>query len=187
LNRSEQYPIFEISGYRVRLLGPDDLPALQSLLERCADYNRMVSGDPPGSDAAEHLLDNRPPGRSSEDKAVIGIYDVDRNLVSVLDAVCDYPQTDCWWVGLLLIDSAHRNQGLGRRIYQCFEQWVAQQGTKYVLLGVIEENEKAYRFWQSMGFEEIEKQQPRRFGNIDHVIVTMACDISNKERPVRLS
>jgi GNAT superfamily N-acetyltransferase len=166
-------PPFEIPGYQVSLLGPETLPALQGLLERCADYSLLVTGEKPGATAAQSMLADCPPGRASEDKAIIGIFDAEDNLLGALDAIRDYPGEDCWWVGLLLIEPLQRNQGLGRRFYQAFEQWVSQLGAKGICLGVVEENEKAYQFWLSLGFEMFEKQPPRNFGKKEHIVITM--------------
>jgi GNAT superfamily N-acetyltransferase len=166
-------PHFDIPGYDIGLLGTETIPKLQGLLERCADYHLLVSGEPPGSLAAESLLTECPPGYSGEDKVIIGIYTTDANLVGMLDAIRGYPQAECWWVGLLLIDPLFRNKGLGRLIYQSFEQWAGQLGAKTILIGVIEENERACRFWKQMGFEILEKQPPRQFGLNNQVVITM--------------
>ena len=165
--------LFEIPGYQVRLLGNETLPALQGLLERCGDYIQLVTGSLPSSKAAENTLADCPPGRSCEDKAVIGVYNDEGSLVGVLDVVRDYPTDDCWWVGLLLVEPTLRSRGLGRRIFQAFEQWVGQLGAKYILLGVVEDNERAFQFWQSLGFEVVEKQLPSQFGEKEHIVITM--------------
>jgi RimJ/RimL family protein N-acetyltransferase len=170
--------LFEVPGYKIILLRREIIPALQGFLELCADYNQLVSGEPPSSSAAQNLLTECPPGRSSDDKVVIGISTADGCLVGVLDAMRDYPQEACWWVGLFLLDPSRRNQGLGRQIYQSFERWVGQHGVKYILLGVIEENEKAYRFWQSMGFEVVEKQPAHQIGLKEQIVITMVRDLS---------
>ncbi len=165
--------LFEIPGYQVRILAPETIPALQGLLEHCADYSHILTGEKPSSTAAENLLSGTPPGRTAADKAVIGIFNEDESMVGVLDAIHSYPGEDCWWVGLLLLDPIIRNKGLGRQFYQAFEQWVGQLGAKNIYLGVVEENERAFRFWQSMGFEIVERQPPRRIGKKEQIVITM--------------
>jgi GNAT superfamily N-acetyltransferase len=177
-------PLFDIPEYRVSLLGTETVSVLQDLLERCADYNQLVSGEPTSSSAAQTLLKECPPGRPSDDKVVFGISATDGSLVGVLDVMRDYPQEGCWWVGLLLLDPSSRNQGLGQQIYQSFEHWAAQFNVKYIFLGVIDENEKTYRFWQQMGFEVVEKQPPRKIGLKDQVIITMVRTITNKTNSI---
>ncbi len=170
--------LFELSGYQFRQLGYDTLPALQGLLERCGDYIQLVTGALPSSKAAENMLADCPPGKSGEDKVVIGVYNMDERLVAVLDAVCDYPAEGCWWVGLLLVEPTLRSQGLGRRLFHAFEQWVGQLGAKNILLGVLEDNDRAYQFWQSLGFTVVEKQPPSQFGEKEHTVITLIHDLS---------
>ena len=165
--------LFEIPCYQVIRLGPETIPALQGLLERCADYSYILTGEKPSATAAENLLSDTPPGRTAADKAVIGIFYEEEKLVGVLDAIHAYPAEGCWWLGLLLLDPTRRNKGLGRQVYQAFEQWVCQLGAKQIYLGVLEENERAYRFWQSMGFEIVERQAPRRIGKKEQIVITM--------------
>jgi ribosomal protein S18 acetylase RimI-like enzyme len=119
-----------------------------------------------------------PPGKTLMDKSVIGIFDEEQVLFGVLDAVRNYPAQDDWWLGLLLLDPAQRNKGLGNRIYQAFEHWVGQQGGRRIYLGVIEENQKAFRFWKRMDFEIVETQPSRFFGNLSHVVVVMIRNLS---------
>lgn len=171
-------PGFEIPGYTINLLGPESIPALQGLLERAADYTQLVSGELLNSTAAQNLLKECPPGRTSEDKVVFGISTFDGSLVGVLDAMRNYPQAEYWWVGLLLLDPAQRNHGLGRQIFKSFELWVRQLGAKHILLGVLEENEKAHRFWQSLGFKLVEKRPPEQFGKLNHVVLILARNFS---------
>jgi len=99
-------------------------------------------------------------------------------LFGVLDAIRDYPTQDDWWLGLLLLDPAQRNQGLGRRIYQSFEHWAGQQGARRIFLGVVEENQKAYLFWQKLGFELIERRPARQFGDLTHVGIILVRNVS---------
>jgi len=45
-----------------------------------------------------------------------------------------------------------------------FSEYVRLHGGKAMMLGVVEDNRRAYRFWQKMGFEVVRKTEPRRFG-----------------------
>jgi GNAT superfamily N-acetyltransferase len=162
-----------IPDYHTKLIHPTDVGALQALLERCDDFFILVDGAPPHSNAASALLQEYPPGKTADEKLVIGIYNPDDEMVAVLDAIRDYPAAGAWWLGLLLLDPPYRNQGLGRDVYQAFENWVIDQEGKGICLGVIEENTQAFKFWQSMGFKEYERQPARQFGALEHRVITM--------------
>jgi GNAT superfamily N-acetyltransferase len=169
--------VFIVPGYHSTVLQAENQAALQTLLEKCADYSLLVTGNPPKPSAAACLLADCPAGKTLADKYVIGFSTGNQDLLGVLDAIRDYPTQDDWWLGLLLLDPAQCNQGLGRRIYQSFEHWARQKGARRIFLGVLEENQKAYQFWQSLGFEVVERQIPRQFGNKDHTVIVMKSNI----------
>jgi RimJ/RimL family protein N-acetyltransferase/SAM-dependent methyltransferase len=165
---------FKIPGYQARRLRSEDTAILQTLLENCSDYSLLVTGSPPTSSAATSLLVDCPEGKTSNDKLVLGLFTERQDLAGVLDVIRDYPAQGDWWMGLLLLAPAYRGQGLGQRIYHAFECWVVGQGARGIYLGVIEQNQRAYRFWQNAGFEPVERQPTRHFGQTEHVVITMA-------------
>jgi RimJ/RimL family protein N-acetyltransferase len=172
--------LFKIPGYHVKLLQSEDAAILQALLEKCADYSLLVTGSPPGPTAATSLLADHPEGKSAKDKIVTGIFTAKQELVGVLDAIRDYPAQDDWWLGLLLLAPTYRHRGLGQRVYRSFERWAGRCGARSIYLGVIEENQGATRFWQKAGFEPVQRQPARHFGELEHVVITMV-----KEPPQR--
>ena len=172
--------LFTIPGYQTTLIQGNDLGDLQSLLEKCADYSLMVDGTLPNPSEAASLLVDCPVGKTIVDKFVFGFSNGEQGLIGMLDAVRDYPTQGDWWLGLLLLDPAQRNKGLGRRIYQSFEDWVSQQGARRIFLGVVEENQKAYQFWQKLGFVTVEKHPARQFGNLTHEVIILVRNLSEQ-------
>jgi RimJ/RimL family protein N-acetyltransferase len=166
-------PLFEVPGYRVKHVLPEDIDALQALLENSSDYSQLVTGLPPGPSAAYSLLTECPAGKTPDDKFVIGLSTERQDLIGVLDIIRDYPVQNDWWLGLLL-DPAYRGQGLGQRVFRAFEQWVRQHDARRICLGVVEQNQRAYRFWQTMGFEPVERRPAKQFGKAEHVVIVMA-------------
>jgi len=170
--------LFTLSGYETALIQPENTSELQTLMEKCADYSLMVDGHPPDPSEAARLLVDCPPGKTVADKLVIGFSNQNKGLIGVLDTVRDYPTERDWWLGLLVLDPAYRNHGLGRQIVQAFESWVGQQGARRIFLGVVAENAKAYQFWLKLGFDVIERHQGRQFGDLTHEVVIMVRNIS---------
>jgi GNAT superfamily N-acetyltransferase len=156
----------------LKLLNLDDAPALQDLLERCADFSQLVEGEPPSAHAAQDMLTDLPPGKSLADKFLFGIFREDI-LVGVLDAVRDYPQNGVWWLGLLLLDPAQRGRGAGVQALNVFAGLASKQGAQALMLGVVEENQSGLRFWRRMGFEVMEKRPPRLFGRKEQVVLVL--------------
>jgi GNAT superfamily N-acetyltransferase len=170
-----------LSGYRIAYLGTSDLSRLQDLLERCGDYFELVSGSSPSPSEAADLLSDRPAGKDLESKFLLGVSQATGKLIAVLDVVQDYPGERDWWLGLLLLDPHARRRGLGRSLYAAYENWAYDHGVRNLLLGVLEANTGAYRFWQSLGFEVVERRPPSRFGTREHVVVVMKRSLDRTE------
>jgi GNAT superfamily N-acetyltransferase len=164
---------FGLPGYRVAYLQTSDLAPLQDLLERCEDYFKLVSGKPPDPSGAENLLSDCPPGKDLESKFVLGVWLASGKLIAVLDVLQDYPGKGDWWLGLLLIDPHFRGQGLGRSLYIACDNWAAKNGANALLLGVLEANPGAFRFWKNLGFETLERRSPVQFSGREHIVIVM--------------
>ncbi len=149
------------------------MPALQALLERSSDYFHLIEGRPPKPDDAINLAHECPPGWSLNGKFLIGIKDQYNHLVAVLEGMRGYPRQGIFWIGLLLIDPSKRGQGLGARIVAGFEQWARSQGAKQIRLGVVDVNERAFRFWQRVGFELVNNKRSSYLGQQERLVYQM--------------
>ncbi len=166
-------PLFSCGDETALEITPEDMPALQALLERAADYYHLVENRPPGPDAALTLVNDGPPGWGRENKILIGIFGNDGTLAAVLEGMRHYPRDFIYWIGLLLVDPARRGQGLGERIMTEFEGWARSQGARQIRLGVVDVNEKAMRFWRRIGFEPVDKKGTLYLGQQEHVVYRM--------------
>jgi ribosomal protein S18 acetylase RimI-like enzyme len=145
--------VFELTGCFGVRLDEARREELQAFYEGCADYVELITGQPPGPNEAQELLESLPRGKTHDDKFVIGLFDAPGHLVGVLDVVRDYPKRDEWFLGLLMLRPQWRNRGMGERVYRRLEEWVRASGGKAIHLIVQEQNPGALRFWQRMGFE----------------------------------
>jgi ribosomal protein S18 acetylase RimI-like enzyme len=168
-------------GYLLIILASEEEPQVQALLKRCTDYIELVSGLPPSPAMAHDLYITLPEGKSYEDKFLIGLFTPDNELIGVLDAIRDYPQPNEWYMGLLLLEPEQRGHSLGEQVYHAFERWAAQQEAQAVRLTVAEQNNRAYRFWQRLGFVEIEHRTPEKFGAKESVFIVMRREITDSE------
>jgi ribosomal protein S18 acetylase RimI-like enzyme len=155
----------DLPGYSSRSLTPDDAAILQRLFERCADYAEIVEGTGVSPTAAQELFRALPPGRSFSDKWVIGITNRKGEIAGVLEGARNYPEENTWWIGLLVLAPDIRNQGVGRNILEEFVNSVRDNGGRAVMLGVVEDNRRAFQFWSRNGFDLVRKTEPRTFGN----------------------
>jgi GNAT superfamily N-acetyltransferase len=120
--------LFDLGGVVVSEIGFDYLDEVQALLERCADYEAMVKGKPVEPEDSVELLTDVPFGRGIQDKHVLGIFYQHEGLIGVLDAVQDYPNSEEWFIGLLLLDPHERRRGIGEQVLRAFESWARGWG-----------------------------------------------------------
>jgi ribosomal protein S18 acetylase RimI-like enzyme len=161
----------------------NDVGKIQSLLEKCADYNEMLTGEPVEPEDGFELLADLPSGKTLEEKHVLGIFDCMNDLIGVLDFVENYPDEGEWYIGLLLLDPDKRNKGIGERVLRAFEDWARQSGVMAVRLGVVEQNDGAFRFWTRAGYEPVEKRPARWYGAREQVVYILRRDLIS---PIRI-
>lgn len=147
-----------IAGYRIRRLASEDAPLLQDLWVRCTEFHELQEGEPTRDNAGAEDLAALPPGKVADDKFAFGIA-VHERLIGYADLVRDHPTRGEWSLGLLLLDPQERSRGLGSRIYAALARWAHEQGAESVLIGVLEHNPRAARFWMRQGFEEVGRQE----------------------------
>lgn len=150
--------------FTIQHLLPKHTQSLQCLFERCADFIELVDGQAVSPDAARELFQSVPPGRSSSEKILLGILDEGGGLVGVLDGMPCYPDETTWWIGLLMLAPEARSRGLGRKVTNAFCEYAARNGATSIMLGVVEENQRAFHFWEQQGFALVRATEPQQFG-----------------------
>jgi len=159
--------------YRLSKLETKDAETLQKLFEQCNDYSLIVEGKSMSPTAAVQTFQDVPPGRSTDDKFVYGLLDREGNIVGLLEGMRHYPEENIWWIGLLLLAPEMRGCGMGRKLLRSFEEYVRSESATAIMLGVVEENQAAYRFWQGQGFELVRQTEPRTFGRKVQTVYVM--------------
>lgn len=173
-NMSEKREVLpSLEGYTFAKLTCADVSLIQAVLERCADYLDLVAGLPPSPSLALRLCTELPEGKNEQDKWLFGIFVAQHHCIGLLDAVCNYPRSGEWFLGLLLLEPAWRGHQRGEQIYRTFEQWVISSGAHAIHLSVALQNEKAFRFWIRLGFEEGERRAPEVFGAKESIFASM--------------
>ncbi len=165
--------LFEFGEYRVRRISEKDAPIIRKLGERCLEHIELHYGSPPDpGQMVRDLLSDLPPGKTLADKFGMGIFDGTGGLVGGIDVIRDYPEPHEWYLGLLVLEPNHRNQGLGTKLMTALTPWLRGQGARYLRLAVSEHNGGGQRFWKRMGFETV-KQVIAEFGNKQSVFHVM--------------
>lgn len=164
---------------RIRLLKAEDEPALQELCRSCRDYCIMVTGREPRVSDAKRILIDLPPGKTKEDKFVYGIFDMDGQMIGVMDIVRDYHDTGEWTIGLLMIHPEQRGKGFGRRMHAFVRHLIINKGGQILRIGVFKENKRAWKFWRELGYVE-QEFVTRHYEGRDHSVVIMKMPAAQK-------
>jgi GNAT superfamily N-acetyltransferase len=159
--------------YYVCRLQSEHTEPLQRLFDQCADYAMIVEGEGVSPTAAQEIFQSVPAGRSLGDKFLYGLLDRTGDIVGVLEGMRHYPDETTWWIGLLLLAPEVRGHGLGQKLIQGFLDYVRSEQGASIMLGVVEENQAACRFWQQLGFDLVRQTEPRPFGKKTQTVYVM--------------
>ncbi|WP_042274511.1 GNAT family N-acetyltransferase [[Clostridium] dakarense] len=58
-------------------------------------------------------------------------------------------------IGLLLLSPNERNKKLGRIIHEEIKKYALSQGADTFQIGLVEENIKGRKFWDSLGYQQV--------------------------------
>lgn len=143
--------------YRVRRLVQTDLDSIYNL----SVGNKIYYQYHPPFVTRESVLEDMtalPPGKHSCDKYYVGFFEKEV-LIAVMDLISDYPETDCGFIGLFMMDDKFQNKGIGSDIIHDVLKYLKLSKFKKVRLGVDKGNPQSYSFWRKNGFYVISENE----------------------------
>ena len=149
-----------------------DAAAVSALFTRAADYVMLESGKAPDAAQTQDFFTEAPPGIDPAAGLQVG-YELNGNLVAMATVAFGFPLPDDAYIGLLLIDPAHRGKRLGQQMVDHIFSAVRARHATRILVAVLEENPKGHRFWSKMGFTEDLRSQPKLIGLKSHIQIRM--------------
>lgn len=142
------------------------MAAVQNVLQAAPHYAQLITGAPPSATEASDTFATLPPGKTYDDKAVLGVF-FDEHMIGCIDLVLGYPDASCAFVGLLVIDERCQRRGLGSAAYRRLEQWIrGRSACDRVRLAVVRGNDPAIAFWTSVGFAPTGETTPYCQGRV---------------------
>jgi len=122
------------------------------------EYAKLSNNYPTKMENVKEDVEDIPPCTDITHKHFLSIYNINDELVAVLDIIDGYSFQDknnknAIWIGLLEIDINKHNVGLGSLIINDLLDVCKRNGKTIVQLGVIKENISGIVFWKKMGFE----------------------------------
>jgi RimJ/RimL family protein N-acetyltransferase len=105
--------------------------------------------------------------KTLEDSLTLGVYNKRELLIGMVDIFKNYPNSGTWMIGLLLLSPNERNKKLGKTIHEEIKKYALNQGADTFQIGVVEENIKGRKFWDSLGYQQV-KSTTINMGNVEH-------------------
>lgn len=139
---------------------------------QCDDYFLMAEGKVADGSNVKELFEALPPGKQMQDKEIYGLF-YRGEMLGIVDLVKDYPQKGEWIIGLLLLEPSMRNIGLGSRTHKIISDYACEQGADKLRVGVLEQNSEAFDYWKKLGYTEISRTEPRKYGDKKSVVIVM--------------
>jgi len=155
-------------------LGEADLVRLSRLCLGSSAFYELVEGEPASDATAAEILGPLTSEYALGTKHVWGVEDGDE-LVAVAELLQGHPSARGWYIGLLLVDPAHRGRGLGTRFCAAILDWITCQDGATVRLVVQQQNAGARSFWERQGFA-VERELLKRSGRLHGLVWILARD-----------
>ncbi|ADB29521.1 nuclear protein SET [Kribbella flavida DSM 17836] len=156
----------------IRPVAPEDVEAVQALIESDPGYTERITGHPPGPADAQSLLMMRPDGLPEQAKVVLGVFE-GNELVAVADLLRGYPDDGFAFIGLLQVHGDRQGCGTGSTAYGLVERYVFEHWAEVrrLRLAVVEMNaERAAPFWRRQGFEPTGEVKPHQYDKLTSTV-----------------
>lgn len=139
------------TAHQVRRITPEDISDVYTLCKSNQKYYEYANAAPTIESLTE-IISRIPEGAATQDKHFVGFYDNDR-LISVLDLITGYPESNDAFIGWFMVDGHLQRQGIGSQIFADVRAAMESQGYDYLSLYCEKDNSEAIAFWQSQGFK----------------------------------
>ena len=179
--------LFVAENLRACELTEVDISALQIFFDANPEYFIAVNGMPPRDDEAWQEFNDRPPvGMVFDRQIMIGLFDLDQQLVAMASVLSNFIATSVWHIGLFIVATRLHGSGAATAIYSALEDWMRRNDAEWIRLGVVLGNQRAERFWQKVGYAELRQRNGIQTGNLVSTIRVMMKPLAGGSRETYL-
>lgn len=129
------------------------------VLEHSQDYFNSVYGRNFKTSDIDEFYNDVLKNKCLEDKLLFGIYE-NESCIGLIDLIRNYHRNKIWFIGLFIIHEACHNKGYGKRAHQWIKEYVKSSGGHVLRLAVVDDNQKALKFWTGQGYHKLKTTQP---------------------------
>ena len=138
---------------------------LQEFFDANPEYWVRVFGMPPGPNDARNLFGRFPPPEMTwRSKHVLEIAAPSGEVGAIADVITDLCAPRVWHVGLFIAATRLHGTPETASLYGALEGWMRQGGAEWSHLGVVVGNIAAERFWEKMGYAEVQLRKDVEMG-----------------------
>lgn len=130
-----------------------EIEMLWKIYQSNTEYFLMTSEEKVERQTLIYNLQDLPPNCTAEQKEFLLIY-YDGYPMALMDLITNFPDEDCAYIGLFLVEGAHHSHGIGKEIFEEIEKELCKRNFQRIRLGVIEQNKRGLKFWKKLGFVE---------------------------------
>ncbi|MBY5935512.1 GNAT family N-acetyltransferase [Tateyamaria omphalii] len=152
----------------VPLTWPEDGPRILDLCNRASDYVMLDKGRAPDLAYVKSEMTHAPPSVPPHQIWCWGHMQADGSLDAIVTCLKGYYEPNDWYLGLLLLDQAVRNAGLGTQMARHVIEQAQADHANCVRIAVLDTNPRARGFWERAGFK-YEKSMTGGDGHMRHV------------------
>lgn len=164
-----------ISGLRTVELGAGNEALLQRFFAANPEFFIAVNGEPAGpNEGHEELHYELPVGWPCTKKWLVGYLDAKGEVQAIANLFSDLLAVGVWHISLLIVATARHGNGDAHSLYRSLEAWAAQNGARWMRLGVVQGNARAERFWERIGFVEVRRREGEVMGRLTSTLRVMA-------------
>lgn len=158
-------------NYSFKQVTDDDVLDVLTIYISNDAYFETMSESAPSEDIVEHDRNAIAVGVDDDAKYYEIVYH-EQQPIAILDFLVGYPNAQTIYIGLLMIDASLHGQQHGERILADFcERWRHAPITT-LRLGVAAQHERAYTFWQRLGFDTVDEKEAA-VGGVTHSFIIM--------------
>lgn len=169
---SEIQALLKENAFEIKPITKFDCEQVMAIFRTNPEYFLLTGGKEAEIEDFLVMIDEAPANFDLRNKYFVGVWE-NGNCLGVLDLLKGYPNRNCIWIGLIMIHGLLQRRQIGHTIVSAIFEAAKIMGYDAVQLGVVDNNEKALRFWEKLGFEKIRESRVKHTDKPDWNVIIM--------------
>lgn len=155
-----------------KIKGIRDIEKAYSIYHNNPYYFAKTTEESPTLQSVKEDMEAIPLGVSNHQKEY-ALLKCEGDFIGIIDLIKFYPTDDTHYIGLFMLDKNVQGNHLGSKVIKELIKVFKEEGIKKIRLAVVLDNQKAYSFWQNLGFMVIEEKKAKLSEKIEKEVAVM--------------